>query len=101
MGDAGREGKAKGRGPTKPTEIGQRMDQLSLEQALDDAEQANRQVIELTRQLVTARAEISRLQGPGPLALALASLRRTLMAMLRRSAVGDWVRSMRARVGHR
>ena len=41
MGDAGREGKAKGRRRPSSDELERSMDRLSLEQALADAELAN------------------------------------------------------------
>lgn len=46
-----------------PVEITAAMDALSLEQALLDTELANARVIDLTRRLLEAHAEVERLRG--------------------------------------
>ena len=99
MGDAGREGRAKGRRRPSSDELERSMDQLSLEQALADAELANSRVIELTRQLVEARQKIAGLEGPGPVVRALTSLRHRIVAMLRGSPLEAWARRLRAKLG--
>lgn len=47
----------------EPVDITAELDALSLEQALLDAELANARVIDLTRRLLEAHAEVERLRG--------------------------------------